>query len=120
MGGAGLPPSGSGPRGRTGRWPANPSTWPGTPPASVTATRCCPGTTSTLASTTTSCGRTRGAGSPGAPTPPTAGGGARPGADEGEDCRWRPSYDCGVLPSRGTEIQIGPTGERLPAGTRLL
>ena len=42
------------------------------------------------------------------------------GAGEVEDCRWTPCYDCGVCPSMGTEIQIGPTGERLPAGTRLL
>ncbi len=42
------------------------------------------------------------------------------GAAEVEDCRWTPCYDCGVCPSMGTEIQIGPTGERLPAGARLL
>jgi radical SAM family uncharacterized protein len=42
------------------------------------------------------------------------------GAAEVEDCRWTPCYDCGVCPSMGTEIQVGPTGERLPAGTRLL
>ena len=42
------------------------------------------------------------------------------GAAEVEDCRWTPCYDCGVCPSMGTEIQIGPTGERLPPGTRLL
>jgi len=42
------------------------------------------------------------------------------GAAEVEDCRWTPCYDCGVCPSMGTEIQTGPTGERLPAGTRLL
>ncbi len=42
------------------------------------------------------------------------------GADEVEDCRWTPCYDCGVCPSMGTEIQIGPTGERLPPGARLL
>ena len=37
-----------------------------------------------------------------------------------EDCRWSACYDCGVCPSMGTEIQTGPTGERLPAGTKLL
>ena len=42
------------------------------------------------------------------------------GAAEVDDCRWTPCYDCGVCPSMGTEIQTGPTGERLPAGTRLL
>ncbi|GAB2836138.1 TIGR03960 family B12-binding radical SAM protein [Actinocorallia aurea] len=34
------------------------------------------------------------------------------GADV-EDCRWTPCYDCGVCPSMGTEIQIGPTGRKL-------
>jgi radical SAM family uncharacterized protein len=42
------------------------------------------------------------------------------GRGEVEDCRWSPCYDCGVCPSMGTEIQTGPTGERLPAGTKLL
>jgi radical SAM family uncharacterized protein len=37
-----------------------------------------------------------------------AGGGA-----EVEDCRWTPCYDCGVCPSMGTEIQVGPTGRPL-------
>ena len=37
-----------------------------------------------------------------------------------EDCRWSACYDCGVCPSMGTEIQTGPTGERLPEGTKLL
>ncbi|QFG21071.1 TIGR03960 family B12-binding radical SAM protein [Actinomadura sp. WMMB 499] len=32
---------------------------------------------------------------------------------EVEDCRWTPCYDCGVCPTMGTEIQIGPTGKRL-------
>ncbi|NUS03234.1 MAG: TIGR03960 family B12-binding radical SAM protein [Nonomuraea sp.] len=32
---------------------------------------------------------------------------------EVEDCRWTPCYDCGVCPTMGTEIQIGPTGRRL-------
>ncbi|MFT4262305.1 MAG: TIGR03960 family B12-binding radical SAM protein [Nocardioides sp.] len=30
-----------------------------------------------------------------------------------EDCRWTPCYDCGVCPEMGTEIQIGPTGQKL-------
>ena len=30
-----------------------------------------------------------------------------------EDCRWTPCYDCGVCPTMGTEIQIGPTGKKL-------
>ncbi len=35
---------------------------------------------------------------------------------EVDDCRWSPCYDCGVCPSMGTEIQIGPgpTGRLLP------
>ncbi|QXJ20913.1 TIGR03960 family B12-binding radical SAM protein [Actinomadura graeca] len=32
---------------------------------------------------------------------------------EVEDCRWTPCYDCGVCPTMGTEIQIGPTGRTL-------
>jgi radical SAM family uncharacterized protein len=32
---------------------------------------------------------------------------------EVEDCRWTPCYDCGVCPQLDTEIQIGPTGQRL-------
>jgi radical SAM family uncharacterized protein len=32
---------------------------------------------------------------------------------EVEDCRWTPCYDCGVCPQMDTEIQIGPTGQRL-------
>src|SRR5262252_7765027 len=39
------------------------------------------------------------------------------GADEVEDCRWTPCYECGGCPAMGTEIQTGPTGERL-AGYR--
>ncbi len=36
------------------------------------------------------------------------------GADiEIEDCRWTPCYDCGVCPEMQTEIQIGPTGQKL-------
>jgi len=34
-------------------------------------------------------------------------------AVEVEDCRWTPCYDCGVCPTMGTEIQIGPTGRQL-------
>ncbi|QZY28268.1 TIGR03960 family B12-binding radical SAM protein [Nocardioides coralli] len=30
-----------------------------------------------------------------------------------EDCRWTPCYDCGVCPEMGTEIQVGPTGQKL-------
>ncbi len=40
------------------------------------------------------------------------------GAGEVEDCRWTPCYECGVCPAMGTEIQTGPTGERL--GGRLV
>ena len=32
---------------------------------------------------------------------------------EQDDCRWTPCFDCGVCPSMGTEIQIGPTGRKL-------
>ncbi len=32
---------------------------------------------------------------------------------EVEDCRWTPCFDCGVCPTMGTEIQIGPTGRKL-------
>ncbi|MFC9970238.1 TIGR03960 family B12-binding radical SAM protein [Spirillospora sp. NPDC127200] len=32
---------------------------------------------------------------------------------EVEDCRWTPCYDCGVCPTMGTEIQIGPTGRKM-------
>ncbi len=34
-------------------------------------------------------------------------------AEEVDDCRWSPCYDCGVCPGMGTEIQIGPTGRKL-------
>jgi radical SAM family uncharacterized protein len=30
-----------------------------------------------------------------------------------EDCRWAGCYNCGVCPTLGTEIQIGPTGRSL-------
>ncbi|MCF6506652.1 TIGR03960 family B12-binding radical SAM protein [Blastococcus sp. MG754426] len=33
--------------------------------------------------------------------------------EEVADCRWTPCYDCGVCPTMGTEIQIGPTGRSL-------
>ena len=36
-----------------------------------------------------------------------------PDADDVEDCRWTPCYDCGVCPEMGTDIQIGPTGQQL-------
>ncbi len=36
-----------------------------------------------------------------------------PEALEIEDCRWTPCYDCGVCPQMGTDIQIGPTGQKL-------
>jgi radical SAM family uncharacterized protein len=32
---------------------------------------------------------------------------------EVDDCRWAPCYDCGVCPTMGTEIQIGPNGRTL-------
>ena len=32
---------------------------------------------------------------------------------EVEDCRWTPCYDCGVCREMGTDIQIGPTGQKL-------
>jgi radical SAM family uncharacterized protein len=35
------------------------------------------------------------------------------GAREVEDCRWTPCFDCGVCPQMDTEIQIGPTGQKL-------
>ena len=36
-----------------------------------------------------------------------------PDGAEVEDCRWNPCYDCGVCPQMDTEIQIGPTGQKL-------
>jgi radical SAM family uncharacterized protein len=30
-----------------------------------------------------------------------------------DDCRWIPCFDCGVCPQLGTEIQVGPTGQKL-------
>jgi radical SAM family uncharacterized protein len=35
------------------------------------------------------------------------------GAEEVEDCRWTPCFECGVCPAMGTEIQTGPTGAKL-------
>lgn len=34
-------------------------------------------------------------------------------AQELDDCRWTPCFDCGVCPAMGTDIQIGPTGRKL-------
>ena len=31
-------------------------------------------------------------------------------AREQDDCRWTPCFDCGVCPSTGTDIQVGPSG----------
>jgi radical SAM superfamily enzyme YgiQ (UPF0313 family) len=40
-----------------------------------------------------------------------------------EDCRWSGCYDCGVCPTLGTEIEIGPSGGTIaappPGATRL-
>jgi hypothetical protein len=35
------------------------------------------------------------------------------GAEEVDDCRWTPCFECGVCPAMGTEIEAGPTGQRL-------
>jgi radical SAM family uncharacterized protein len=32
---------------------------------------------------------------------------------EVDDCRWTPCFDCGVCPEMDTQIQIGPTGQKL-------
>jgi hypothetical protein len=32
---------------------------------------------------------------------------------EQDDCRWTPCFDCGVCPSMGTDIQVGPRGRQL-------
>ena len=40
--------------------------------------------------------------------------------EEVADCRWTPCYDCGVCPTMGTEIQIGPTGPQPAAAHRRL
>ena len=74
------------------------STSTGTPPASASSPRCCPGTTSTPGWTRTGSGRT----------------GRTPSTEvEVDDCRWTPCFDCGVCPQMGTEIQVGPTGKTL-------
>jgi radical SAM family uncharacterized protein len=36
-----------------------------------------------------------------------------PDAQGVEDCRWSPCYFCGVCPSLGSSIEVGPTGRRL-------
>ncbi|RZS31389.1 radical SAM family uncharacterized protein [Herbihabitans rhizosphaerae] len=33
--------------------------------------------------------------------------------EEQDDCRWTPCFDCGVCPSMGTDIEVGPTGRTL-------
>jgi radical SAM family uncharacterized protein len=35
------------------------------------------------------------------------------GAEEVDDCRWTPCFECGVCPAMDTAIETGPTGERL-------
>ncbi len=35
------------------------------------------------------------------------------GAYEVDDCRWSPCSECGVCPQMGTQIQVGPSGQRL-------
>ncbi|MGQ0777285.1 MAG: TIGR03960 family B12-binding radical SAM protein [Pseudonocardiales bacterium] len=32
---------------------------------------------------------------------------------EQDDCRWTPCFDCGVCPSLGTDIEVGPSGRQL-------
>ncbi|UZJ23809.1 TIGR03960 family B12-binding radical SAM protein [Rhodococcus antarcticus] len=34
-------------------------------------------------------------------------------SEEQDDCRWTPCFDCGVCPSMGTDIEVGPTGRSL-------
>ena len=82
------------------RWPTSRSTSTGTPRASASTPRCCPGTTWTPGWTATGSGRT------GRTLD-------QDGAIEVEDCRWTPCFDCGVCPQMGTEIQVGPTGKKL-------
>ena len=36
-----------------------------------------------------------------------------PDSADVDDCRWTPCYDCGVCPEMGTDIQVGPTGQKL-------
>jgi radical SAM family uncharacterized protein len=35
------------------------------------------------------------------------------GAEEVDDCRWTPCFECGVCPAMGTEIEAGPSGTKL-------
>ena len=37
---------------------------------------------------------------------------------EQDDCRWTPCFDCGVCPSTGTDIEVGPSGTTLLPLTR--
>ncbi|KEI44146.1 TIGR03960 family B12-binding radical SAM protein [Saccharopolyspora rectivirgula] len=32
---------------------------------------------------------------------------------EQDDCRWTPCFDCGVCPTMGTDIEVGPSGRKL-------
>ena len=84
--------------GRRGAGARSASTSTGSPPASAPSTRSCPGTTWTPGWTRSGSGRT---------------GRRRCHEEEVADCRWTPCYDCGVCPTMGTEIQIGPTGRSL-------
>lgn len=34
-------------------------------------------------------------------------------AREQDDCRWTPCFDCGVCPTMGTDIEVGPSGRPL-------
>jgi radical SAM family uncharacterized protein len=34
-------------------------------------------------------------------------------AREQDDCRWTPCFDCGVCPTMGTDIEVGPSGRTL-------
>jgi radical SAM superfamily enzyme YgiQ (UPF0313 family) len=36
-----------------------------------------------------------------------------PSPAEVEDCRWTPCFECGVCPAMDTQIETGPTGQRL-------
>jgi radical SAM family uncharacterized protein len=36
-----------------------------------------------------------------------------PSPAEVEDCRWTPCFECGVCPAMDTQIEAGPTGQRL-------
>ena len=96
--GASTSPTSAGCAARPRRFAGGRSTSTGTPPASASSPRSCPGTTSTPGWTRTGSGRT-------GRTPSTE--------TEVDDCRWTPCFDCGVCPQMGTEIQIGPTGKTL-------